>query len=258
MDQGDGGPTDPFAFRNPWSARIHGVELYDHAARMYNQRSIRIKMWHGVTNDWHRKTKAQQRAFLLKHFGSLAVEAGTLGMVNGAGEVLNGFGSLVEITANFAEEAIAEFPEEFGIDGDVDVDNKHIDKKDVRVAAVMQESLRNSAIHLFETFRISGAIEGNIDPTIMEGKDLVYKYKTCDEAAKYYQKVYQVQYHLSKAQEYLGPTIIKVAKLAQRIGDDCAVLRDYNGWIRQKTVAFLDSNKHQECSRELCIKSIRH
>jgi hypothetical protein len=215
--------------------------LYRYAAINYD-RNIGTKIWHGMTNDWERMTVSERNAFVLKHAVSVVLTSASSGLGISGEEFLHGFGFLIDITEHFVEEAIAEGPDHIGSD-DGTLHDIAIPRVSAEQGAGSQESLRDSALHLCELFRINHEL--------CEGKDI----KTCDDMVWYLEQIYKIQYHLNKVEEYADETIEKVTRLAKRIHDDINCLMVYNAEVVAQEVIALGNFHPTLCTKGLCFSA---
>jgi hypothetical protein len=188
-------------------------ELFRYARDNYD-RNIGTKISHGISNDWERKTDKERMIFLAEHTIDLGLRAGTAGLAGGAEALLHGFAPLADLTADMVAQTAEVGLDHIGIDHKNPV-NLPEPGVDIQTGASSQESLRNSAVHLFEIYRIN-----------TELSDM--RIKTCDEMVKACRLIFEIQYHLKKVEKYLDETIERVTMLTDRISQDIDFLLWYN------------------------------
>ncbi|HEX4750159.1 MAG TPA: hypothetical protein VH302_11510 [Bryobacteraceae bacterium] len=217
--------------------------LYMDAIAKYTDRGFAVKLKHSVTNPWERKTKGEQVAFVVKHGASMALAAGGGGAHAGADESLNTLVLLIDMGFTSADLGMDQVSEKAG-----ESQPLGSQKDGSRTAAESQETLRDSAVHLWEI--------GNEWERIRDNNDNKDKFqgKTCDEALEYLRQVYKIHHHLAKTGGYLHETIEKVTKLTSKIESNISLLTKMNNSLIGDIDRLMATDHTNRCKKGSCYQ----
>ena len=239
---------DP-VFEGLYAGKPHPAttRLYRLANLKYARRDLTVKISHGVTNDWERKTLSERAGFVFHHAASVALAAGAAGAHVRADEILNGLAVFIDQAFNSTDLGISGAADQVRsnpANGDADIRSQ---RAGAQMAEDAQDGIYKAAVHLWEISEVMTVIRSH-----NRGQDS-YKGTTCDEAIEYLRQVYKIRHHLEKTQRYLKEAIELVAKLTSKINQSIAAVNKINNGYCKSIDSLMDYGSHPQCAKGSCL-----
>lgn len=220
--------------------RAHALFL--DAAKKYHveHKSLRVKMKHGVTNMWARKTSGERKGFVASKVVAAGLAAGG-GGISGATASMNMpafFDPLLEIgfeaTQEGADQFIDRVTEDDDLGGPGDIEH-HADAS--RAGAEGQSTIQKAAVHLFEIMKI------------MEALKTSDKANDCKTAVARLREIYKIEHHLAKTQKYLGDSIQKILMLGNELKAKVDASKAANEQVYRLALRIVGRTNHGGCGK---------
>lgn len=242
--------TDPLLRApKPQNVEYAVQRMFADAERDYNENRAIVKLKHGVTNTWQRKTTREQVAFGMKKGASVALAGGSMGVHIHFDEAFGAIAALVDAAFSSPDILLEEAVERMGPETPTRTPDIELQGKGARVGAEAQEGLHKAAVHVWEMHEAWTTIcKANNDGDAFIGH-------SCSEAIEYLRQVYKIQHHLLKTQGYLTETIEKVVDLAERIDAGLTALTNISNIVFKSINGFMVG--HAFCTEGNCYKTIQ-
>ena len=215
LDAFDVHPAPP----TPAGVDPHGVAraqlMFADAGRRYDrvQKSTRIKLKHGISSMWSRKTKGEKKAFVVGQVVKGGLSSGS-GALSGLGNLdawteplTEAAGQLLDYAAGAATDAATDDDEDSGAARNIrDVLTKQ--NRSALTAVATRDDLRKTAEHLWECYRVTDALREADPPT------------DCAMMVDQVKAGYKVKHHVKKAGDKLASAgeglgmLVKALKVA--------------------------------------------
>lgn len=220
-------------------------QLFMHAGTKYHRerRRLRVKMKHGVTTMWARKTTGERRAFV----GSRVVSAGLAaagGGVGGAGLAAESAGHafpawvdpITELTSQVTENVLGQGIDAATADGDApDAGDIAHHKEGTAVGAASQENLKKAAVHLYEIVKLVEQLKSSEKAT------------DCDSALARLREAYKIEHHLAKTQTYLEASIKQADFLGTKLAEQTDQFKQAHDAAFALAVRIVGRTNHADC-----------
>ena len=230
--------------------------LWDDAKTKYEDRSLLVKMKHGIQNPWARKTTKERVAFGVGKTVSVGLSGAGMGGALGLDSVgidLGAWDILVELGFQTVEFAAGEGVDKITSDDEAETDGDllHSHRKwapptadldlqstRARVAASTQDELRKAAVHIYEIHKIVELLQDMTEDD-------------CDEMVEKVRQLYKIEHHLSKVQEYLHGSTLSLNLLVRLLALKIEACNKLEKKIWKECDRILSSGDHSACE-EVC------
>jgi uncharacterized membrane protein len=219
-------------------------ELFIDAGRKYHieHKRVHVKVKHGITNMWARKTTGERKARVASSAFSALVAAGGGAASGGMSATGIDPGAWAEVVQELAGQAlelggdpvIEKATEDEEMSGAAALEH-HEDAS--RSGAESQTSLQKAAVHIYEIMTVLDKIK--------QGE----KANDCASAVARLRDVYKVEHHLSKTQKYLGESIHKTVVLGRALKARIDASKTINQGVFKLAVEIVGRGDHSECGK---------
>lgn len=216
--------------------------LFQDAGKKYHveHKSLRVKMKHGITNMWARKTSGERKAFVASKVVAAGLAAGGGGVSGGTAslDLPKFFDPLLEVGFEATQEAVDQIvdraTEDEELGGQSDIEHH---KDAARAGAEGQSTIQKAAVHLFEIMKIMDALKTSEKAT------------DCASAVERAREIYKIEHHLGKTQKYLGDSIAKVLMLGNDLKAKVDASKAANEQVFQLALRIVGRTSHGNCGK---------